>query len=140
MLSKIEILKQLFAHLERLDFEAVAALCAPDCLYEDMPLQEAARAAGPQAIADKLRMGLGELERLPTTLHHFAEQGDNLLVERTEVWHHRSGERATLEVMAIFRFRDGKLTLWRDYWDMNRLFSQQPAAWVERMAAAGANP
>ncbi len=138
IVSKIQILEEFFAHLERLDFAAVAALCAPDCVYEDMPVQEAGRAVGPAAIVEKLRLGLGELERLPTTIHRVVEQGDTLLVERTEVWHHRTGERATLEVMAVFVFRDGRLTLWRDYWDMNRLFSQQPSAWVERMVAAGA--
>ena len=50
-----------------------------------------------------------------------------MLVERTEVWHHPTGERATLRVAAVFKFRDAKVTLWRHYWDARTLLAQQPA-------------
>lgn len=122
-------LRQLFADLGRLDFAAVAGHCADDCAYEDVPF-DAATVTGPDAIRAKLEMGLGTLERLPTTIHELLEDGDTIMVERTEVWHHRSGERATLKVAAVFKFRDGKLTLWRDYWDAKTLFDQQPADWL----------
>lgn len=125
-----ERLKQLFADLERIDFAAVAAHCTDDCVYEDVPYAEVATAVGPDAIRAKLEMGLGKLERLPTTIHELAESGDTILVERTEVWHHKSGERATLRVAAVFKFRDGKVCLWRDYWDARTLLSQQPADWL----------
>ena len=52
------------------------------------------------------------------------------MVERTEVWFHPTGERATLRVAAVFKFRDGLITLWRDYWDAPTLFAQQPAGWL----------
>jgi len=133
-----DTLRQLFIDLDRLDFAAVARHCAADCSYEDVPVGEAGTAVGPAAIAAKLAMGLGDLERIPTTVHELVESGDTILVERTEVWHHKSGERAVLDVMAVFKFRDGKLVLWRDYWDLQTLFSQQPAVWTEKMIAAGA--
>jgi len=133
-----DTLRQLFIDLDRLDFTAVARHCAADCSYEDVPVGEAGTAVGPAAIAAKLAMGLGDLERIPTTVHELVESGDTILVERTEVWHHKSGERAVLDVMAVFKFRDGKLVLWRDYWDLQTLFSQQPAVWTEKMIAAGA--
>jgi ketosteroid isomerase-like protein len=122
-------LRQLFVDLDRLDFAAVAAHCAPDCVYDDVPYAEAT-AIGPEAIRAKLALGLGTLERIPTTVHELVEHGDTIMVERTEVWHHRSGERATLRVAAIFKFRDGKLTLWRDYWDARTLLAQQPPDWL----------
>ena len=122
-------LRQLFVDLERLDFAAVAAHCSDDCVYEDVPY-EAATVTGPGAIRAKLEMGLGMLERLPTTIHELLEGDDTIMIERTEVWHHSTGERATLRVAAVFKFRDGKITLWRDYWDAPTLFSQQPASWL----------
>jgi limonene-1,2-epoxide hydrolase len=122
-------LRQLFVDLERLDFDAVARRCTDDCLYEDVPF-EAATVTGPAAIRAKLAMGLGTLERLPTTIHELLEHGDTIMIERTEVWHHRTGERATLRVAAVFKFRDGKIALWRDYWDAPTLFAQQPANWL----------
>lgn len=122
-------LRQLFVDLERLDFAAVASHCSEDCSYEDVPYA-AATAVGREAIRAKLEMGLATLERLPTTIHELLESGDTIMVERTEVWHHPTGERATLPVAAVFKFRDGLITLWRDYWDVPTLFRQQPASWL----------
>jgi limonene-1,2-epoxide hydrolase len=125
-------LLRLFADLDRLDFAAVAARCADDCVYEDVPFAEAT-AVGPEAIRAKLALGLETLERIPTTIHELVDDGDTMMVERTEVWHHRSGERATLRVAAVFKFRDGKLVLWRDYWDARTLLAQQPAGWLAQI-------
>lgn len=122
-------LAALFADLERLDVDAVAARCAADCVYEDVPYADAT-VTGPEAIRAKLALGLASLEKLPTTIHELLESGDTVLVERTEVWFHPSGERATLRVAAVFKFRGEQLVLWRDYWDAKTLFDQQPAAWL----------
>ena len=129
MSNRRDLLDGLFADLERLDFEAVAARCAADCVYEDVPYADAT-VTGPEAIRAKLALGLGALEKLPTTIHALAETGDTVLVERTEVWHHPTGERATLRVAAVFRFRGDQLVLWRDYWDARTLLDQQPKAWL----------
>jgi limonene-1,2-epoxide hydrolase len=122
-------LRQLFVDLGRLDFDAVVEHCAEDCVYEDVPYP-AATVTGREAIRAKLALGLGKLERIPTTIHELVAHGDTILVERTEVWHHKSGERATLPVAALFKFRDGEIVLWRDYWDAHTLLSQQPADWL----------
>jgi limonene-1,2-epoxide hydrolase len=132
MPTNADRLRALFDDLGRLDFDAVARRCADDCAYEDVPYAEAT-VVGPEAIKAKLALGLGELERLPTTIHELVESGDTILVERTEVWHHRTGERATLRVAAVFKFRDGLLTLWRDYWDAATLLGQQPAHWLPQI-------
>ena len=129
MSANADRLRQLFVDLDRLDFAAVAAHCADDCVYDDVPFAEAT-VTGPAAICAKLELGLGTLERIPTTIHELVENGDTIMVERTEVWHHHSGERATLRVAAVFKFRDGQLTLWRDYWDARTLFAQQPPSWL----------
>ena len=129
MARHAETLRRLFADLDRLDFDAVAGHCAEDCVYEDVPFA-AATVTGPAAIRAKLELGLGTLVRIPTTIHELLEDGDTVMVERTEVCHHRSGERATLRVAAVFKFRDGKIVLWRDYWDAKTLFAQQPADWL----------
>lgn len=135
-MSHAETVRRFFERLEEIDLEAVAGFCTNDCRYEDVPIGDAATAVGPAAILAKLSGGLGDLEALVTTVHELVEDGDTVLVERTEVWHHPTGERASLPVMAVFRFRDGKIALWRDYWDMNTLIQQQPAGWLERVTAA----
>ena len=132
MTANARVLRQLFADLDRLDFAAVAAHCADDCVYEDVPFAEAT-VVGPEAIRAKLALGLETLERIPTTIHELVEDGDTIMVERTEVWHHRGGARATLRVAAVFKFRAGKLVLWRDYWDAPTLLRQQPADWLPQI-------
>ncbi len=129
MSANAERLRRLFADLARLDFAAVVGHCSDDCVYEDVPF-DAATAVGRDAIRAKLELGLSTLERLPTTVHELLERGDTAMVERTEVWHHRTGERATLRVAAVFKFRGGEICLWRDYWDARTLFAQQPASWL----------
>jgi limonene-1,2-epoxide hydrolase len=135
-MSHADTLRRFFERLEKIDFEAVAGFCADDCRYEDVPVGDAATAIGPAAIQAKLASGLGDLEALVTTVHELVEDGDTVLVERTEVWHHPTGERASLPVMAVFRFRGDEIVLWRDYWDMNTLIQQQPAGWLERITAS----
>jgi len=93
-MSHADTMRQFFKDLERIDFEAVAAHCSDDCRYEDVPVGDDATAVGPEAIVAKLSGGLGDLEALVTTIHEIAEDGDTVLVERTEVWHHPTGERA----------------------------------------------
>ena len=131
-----ERLRNLFADLERLDFAAVAARCAPDCVYEDVPYKDAT-VTGPEAIRAKLALGLGGLEKLPTAIHELAVDGDTVLVERTEVWHHKTGGRASLRVAAVFKFRGDRLVLWRDYWDAKSLLDQQPASWLPMIPRLG---
>ena len=132
MTRNATLLRDLFADLDRLDFGAVAARCAADCIYEDVPFAEAT-AVGPEAIRAKLALGLGTLERIPTTIHELIEDRDTIMIERTEVWHHPGGERATLRVAAVFKFRDGRIVLWRDYWDARTLLSQQPVDWLPQI-------
>ena len=40
-MSHTDTLRQLFADLESIDFEAVASWCAEDCRYEDVPVGDA---------------------------------------------------------------------------------------------------
>ena len=82
MSADTDRLRRLFADLDRLDFAAVAAHCTEDCVYEDVPFA-AATVVGPDAIRAKLALGLGTLERIPTTIHEIVEERDTVMVERT---------------------------------------------------------
>ena len=59
-------------------------------------------------------------------VHHQAESaGGVVLNERTDTF--RIGEHSiTLRVMGVFELTDGKITAWRDYFDMNQYLSQLP--------------
>jgi len=46
------------------------------------------------------------------------------------VQHLGTGRRKRAVARVILRTGDGKITVWRDYWDARTLFSQQPASWL----------
>ncbi|MFN8640272.1 MAG: nuclear transport factor 2 family protein [Candidatus Binatia bacterium] len=122
-------LRQLFVDLERLDFAAVAAHCTEDCSYEDVPYAEAT-AVGRQAIA-KLAHARPRHARTPADdVHELLEHGDTIMVERTEELAPSERRTRNPAVAAVFKFRDGLIRLWRDYWDAPTLFRQQPASWL----------
>ena len=46
------------------------------------------------------------------------------------------GEVLVLPFVTVHRVRDGRVSLWKDYWDQTALYSAAPAAWVEGLASA----
>jgi hypothetical protein len=42
----------------------------------------------------------------------------------------------TLPFVSVQRVVDGKIVLWKDYWDYQTLMNAAPAAWHERLATA----
>ena len=54
-----------------------------------------------------------------------AADGGTVLTERHDVFTFANGE-IDLPVMGTFEVADGKITAWRDYFDMNQFMSQMP--------------
>lgn len=119
--------------LYRKDFDGVAACIADDGLYEDVPAPDAG-ARGPANVVRRLRVGLDPVVRFEHEVHRVVAEGESVLVEHTETWHFETGEKATNHFVTVHEVRDGKIVLWRDYWDMNTLMSQAPRWWIEEIA------
>ena len=74
-------------------------------------------------------MFIGEAVAVDFKLHHQAENGDGVVMnERTDIIYLKDGTKVELPVMGVFQFRDGKISHWRDYFDMNQYTSQLPGA------------
>jgi hypothetical protein len=41
-----------------------------------------------------------------------------------------------LQFVSVHRVEDGKVTLWKDYWDMGGMTAQAPPTWLEDLAVA----
>ena len=59
-------------------------------------------------------------------------KGESVVVEHTETWHFETGEKVTNHFVTVHEVRNGKVELWRDYWDLNTLMAQGPKWWIER--------
>lgn len=115
------------------DYEAVGAFFAEDGLYQDVPTPDPG-AIGPRNVARRLRIGLEPIPEHTHDIHRIVADGDTVVTEHTEHWHFHTGEVVSLPFVSIQVVEDGKLKLWRDYFDLGTLLSNAPAWWIERLA------
>jgi len=101
--------------------ERDAALLRPffsdDVVYHNIPMDPAVGIEATMAVID---MFVGICEGLEFEIHHLAIEGDVVLTERTDTFT-IGGKTAPLPVMGVFHVQDGKITAWRDYFDMGQV-------------------
>ncbi len=119
--------------LYRKDFEGVAECIADDGHYEDVPAPDKG-AVGPANVVKRLRVGLDPVVRFEHDVHRVVAEGQNVMIEHTETWHFETGEKLTNDFVTVHVVKDGKIALWRDYWDLNTMMAQAPQWWIERLA------
>jgi len=96
------------------DAEALRPFLADDVVYHNIPMEPAVGIEAAMAVID---MFVTMCEALEFEVHHLAGDGDTVLTERTDTFT-INGKTAPLPVMGAFRVVDGKITAWRDYFDM----------------------
>ncbi len=101
----------------RLDNETAIALLADDVVYQNVSLPAA---KGKPAVAKQLRLFEKYLTSFEAINHRIAADGNTVLTERTDVI--TIGRfKASFWVCGTFEVRDGKIVLWRDYFDWANL-------------------
>lgn len=127
------VVEELWSCLYRKDFDGVASLIAEDGFYEDVPAPDAG-ARGPTNVVRRLRVGLDPVARFEHDVHRVVAEGNTVMLEHTETWHFETGEKLTNHFVSVHEVHGGKITLWRDYWDLNTMMAQAPKWWIERLA------
>ena len=130
------VIRGMWEALSARDWEAVKPFLAQDCLYLDMPVGPAAAARGPEDIVKRLQIGLEPLASYENFTGLMASNGADLMYEHREEWHWVTGESAVLEFDTVHRVENGKITLWKDYWDMGALANHAPPSWLADLANA----
>ncbi len=128
------VVAEMWECLYRKDWDGLAARIAPDGFYEDVPTPDAG-ARGPENVVKRLRVGLDWVVRFEHDIHRTVAEGDTVIVEHTETWHFETGEKVVNHFTTVHEVEDGKIKLWRDYWDLGTLMSQAPKWWIEKLAA-----
>ncbi len=106
---------------------------SPDCLYVDMPVPALA-ARGPDDIVKRLKMGLEPLARYENHDGVLVSNGSDVMYEHSETWTFGTGEQGVLRFVTVHKVADGKITVWKDYWDMNSLVAFAPPNHFEGLA------
>ena len=128
-----KVVASMWSCLYEKDWDGVASHIAEDGHYEDVPTPDPG-ATGPQNIIKRLRIGLDSVVRFEHDIHRVVAEGDTVVVEHTETWHFETGESVVNPFVTVHEVRDGKIALWRDYWDIGTLMAQAPQWWIEKIA------
>jgi limonene-1,2-epoxide hydrolase len=126
----------LWQTLSARDYDGIAQWVTDDCIYVDVPLGPAFAARGPEGIAARLKVGWAELAAYENHDGLLLDDGENVMYEHSETWTVSSGEVLELPFVSVHRVRDGRVSLWKDYWDYAGLTSTAPAVWLDSLATA----
>jgi limonene-1,2-epoxide hydrolase len=112
-----ELVNDFITALVARDLEGAAAMVTDDFEYDNVPM---GKAFGPQALTETLNGFFGMCTGIDWRILRQTSSGDltkgtvlNERDDRVEI----HGRWTTLPVAGVFEIENGKLTLWRDYFD-----------------------
>jgi limonene-1,2-epoxide hydrolase len=109
------IVRRFLALWSERDADAMAALIAEDGIYDNVPQNKPL--LGREATRKWLQMCFEHLTRIDVEVLNIATNGEWVLSERVDT--HVSDDRLMpLQVMGACRIVDGKIQMWRDYYDV----------------------
>jgi len=128
------VINEMWGALYDRDWDRLRTCFSDDAIYYDVPVGAAAAARGPADIESRIRLGFDPLSAI---WHHSVTSvasGDVVMTEHIEVWEFPSGERVELPFASVQHVRDGRITLWKDYWNQATLMDGAPPWWHDRLA------
>jgi limonene-1,2-epoxide hydrolase len=114
MSSAEQVVREFCAAASTRDPAVLRTYFSDDIVYHNIPM---APAEGIEATMAVIDMFVGMCESMEFEVHHLASDGSTVLTERTDTFT-INGKTAPLPVMGAFHVSDGKITAWRDYFDM----------------------
>ncbi len=114
-----EIVNTFMARIIAMDFDGALELVADDIEYDNVPMGPV---HGPDGIRGVFAQLDGTVDKMEWIIHRQVASGDLVLNERTDRF--GAGDKwADLPVAGVFEVHDGKITLWRDYFDMTTMMN-----------------
>ena len=111
------VVRELCDALEKLDAEAMRPLFTDDVVYHNMPMDPI---VGIEEAVGFINGFFGMFDSLVIETLHLAVIGTVVLTERVDTF--TLGDVVVpLPVMGTFEVRDGKISAWRDYFDMAQI-------------------
>jgi len=128
------VIAEMWDALYERDWPRLQKCFSDDAIYYDVPVGPGAAARGPADIEARIRLGFDPLSGIS---HHSVTSVANdgvVMTEHIEVWEFPTGERAELPFVSVQHVEDGRITLWKDYWNQPTLMDAAPQWWHERLA------
>jgi limonene-1,2-epoxide hydrolase len=119
-----KIVRDFVAAFNANDVERIMGFFAEDAVYHNIPV---APVKGTAAIRAVIQSFAGMASRIDWIVHQLAETREGVvLTERTDRFLIKD-KWVELPVMGAFELKDGRITAWRDYFDMKQFQSQLPS-------------
>jgi limonene-1,2-epoxide hydrolase len=109
-----QVVRAFVAAIERKDIDAALELVTDDVVYDNVP---AGSVTGPDGIRSALSRLLGAAERIEWLTRHQVGTGSVVMNERLDRFQ-LGGRWVEVPVAGLFVLRDGRIALWRDYFDL----------------------
>ena len=113
-MTPLETVNAFLAAAAARDYDAALPLLAEDVEYQNMMLPAV---HGRAAVKDTLEGLLGLCTGSEWVVHRQLADGDTVMNERTDRFE-LHGSWVDLPVMGVFEVHDGRIRLWRDYFDL----------------------
>jgi len=104
------------------DLDAIMRFFASDAVYHNIPVDPV---VGTDAIRATIAGFTTGVEKIEFRVLHIAAAGDVVLTERVDVFRFPKGT-IELPVSGTFEIKDGVITAWRDFFDMQQFVSRLP--------------
>jgi limonene-1,2-epoxide hydrolase len=115
-----ETVNEFIVRVCRFDLDGACELVTDDVEYDNVPM---GKNFGPEGIKSVLGLMAGGLDQAEWVIHRQIAVGPIVMNERTDRF--GAGDKwLELPVAGIFEVRDGKISLWRDYFDMGTFNDQ----------------
>ena len=119
-MTPLEVVHAFMAAAAAKDYDAALELLTEDVEYQNMPLPPV---HGREAVRETMDALLSMCTASEWLVHRELAQGDLVMNERTDRFE-LNGTWVDLPVAGVFELRDGRIALWRDYFDLPTIMNQ----------------
>ena len=118
--SPIDLVERFCSLWAATDLDGIMACFAPDAVYHNIPMEPI---EGVDAIRATISGFMTGVERIEFRVLHIVGDGGVVLTERVDAFVFPD-KTVELPVMGTFEVADGRITAWRDYFDLQQFMSQ----------------
>jgi limonene-1,2-epoxide hydrolase len=113
--SNVDVVREFVAAWSRLDADELAGYFTEDGTYYNMPT---APVTGRDNVRNFIRGFAGGWARTDWEILNILAAGDVVVAERIDRTKTKNGKSVDLPCCGVFEMKDGKIRVWRDYFDL----------------------
>src|SRR5215471_533425 len=110
-----EIVNQFCKAFERKNLDEIIGFFTEDAEYQNVPMGPGAK--GKEAIKNVINTFLPMAKEVQFKIVRSAATGNTVMNERVDIFD-MGGKKVELPVAGVFEIKNGKIALWRDYFDL----------------------